>query len=185
MSAQHHRQTLQQLAGSAEQGPAASRGPPTSATPQKPPRQERLEPGKGVPGWGELGDMLGGGLLRELTEEGGISLQDGREIWPMGTKESEVGIERRGQSWVEHSRAVGGRGGVGRRGRFNLCSGPRGGGWWWWEGAWGGCSRPRRVSASGAASPGLRAEPLRPTAARKDGYGCGYGCGCGCRGGAG
>lgn len=32
---------------------------------------------------------------------------------------------------------------------------------------------------------GLRAEPLRPTAARKDGYGCGYGCGCGCRGGAG
>lgn len=41
VSAQHHRQTLQQLAGSAEQGPAASRGPPTSATPQKPPRQER------------------------------------------------------------------------------------------------------------------------------------------------
>lgn len=111
MSAQHHRQTLQQLAGSAEQGPAASRGPPTSATPQKPPRQERLEPGKGVPGWGELGDMLGGGSCGSLQKKVGSPFKTGGRSGQWEQKRARLGLSGAANHGSSTAEPLGGAGG--------------------------------------------------------------------------
>lgn len=97
-----------------------------------------------------------GGVIKE---EGGASLEDRREVRPMGTKEREAGIAA-----CRQSRGAGGRAVVGRRGWFNLCGGGGGG-----AGVRGGRLLPRERPRRDAASPGLHAVPHRLAAAWEDG----------------